>query len=155
MRWALYSGRQCLGRSVYSIFISTGRSLSCACVYYFNNVDLGYIPEECTADQVCHNATVCYAQLEYGGRGTRLSYSCFIESQHGLSLTATACTTEDRPGSVLECCNDTDYCNLQLHPTPPSTAAMSSPEPTMKSTVIPTHFNSEHKEKEGGREGHF
>ena len=124
--------------------LSTGCSLSCNCSYYLDNVPL--TSSQCTADRECHNATACYVKLDYSRPSTRLTYSCFID-QHVISTIGIICTIDNIPGVVLECCNDTDYCNSQLNPTSP---AMSSPRPTVKPTVIPTHGNNEHKEREGG-----
>ena len=139
-----------------SIF-STGHSLSCSCFYYLDNIPTSFTPPECTADRKCHNATACYVRLDYSRPSTKLTYGCLTDQQD-VSIADITCAIDNLPGSVLECCNDTDYCNSQLNPTPPhssppSTAVMSvimsSPRPTLKPTVM-THGNSEHKEREGG-----
>lgn len=121
-------------------FFVTANGLKCYCAVHLDRVP---VPSQCV-NGTCEDADFCSVNLQFVDRSRREIFDC-LHNIHDILASGTACTIADAK-QVVQCCNDSDYCNRYLNPSLPTTMSIQTPVPTAR----PTPDNNKGN---GGRDG--
>ena len=113
-------------------------SLKCYCAEFFDHVEVTW--DKCDSDRSCETTTgVCYANLRITKEGSeRNTFNC-LEDIHEVSGIRITCSILPNHVQVVECCNNTDFCNRDLNLTLPSDMP---PTQSPTATITPTSDDS-------------
>ena len=101
--------------------------LKCSCALNIDGVELLSL-HGCVNNTCETNSGVCLVNLQTRDGHAVQKFDC-LNNSFGVSAIALACAIS-RPDHVTQCCNETDYCNVQLSPTLLSVPVSYRPTPT-------------------------